>query len=58
MTKKEKVSNVPTWGLFHAIQRNHIQIITFLFSKYDLELDESEMFSYAQNANLETFNQG
>jgi hypothetical protein len=52
MTKKERYVNVPTDGLFHAIIRNHVKIVNFLFDKYDLELDEIFMLSYARFANL------
>lgn len=53
MTKKERAINIPTDGLYHAINRNHTKIVNFLFDKYDLELDESCMASHAQYANLE-----
>ena len=52
MTKKERTKNIPEGGLFHAIGRNHIKIVKFLFNKYDLELGESYMLFYAQYANL------
>jgi len=51
MTKKEK--NIPAEdALFHAINRNHIKIVKFLFNKYEFELDESDMESHAQYSDL------
>lgn len=52
MTKKERAKNIPTNGLYHAICRNHIEIVKFLFDKYDLDLDHSYYKSFACCANL------
>lgn len=53
MTFEEKNNDVSyNNGIFHAINRNHIGTVKFLFGNYDVKIDEISMISHAQYANL------
>lgn len=48
---QDKIQDKLENGIFHAITRNHINVIKFLFNNYDIEIEERNLKCYAKCAN-------